>query len=146
MRTPRHRLVPGADPDAIEEFPSNALLCRRAGEVVLVDAGEGLFGPPAGASTVSWEVVPLAEALAAAGTGVDEVDVVVVTHLDYDHMGGLVQRTSADTLAPSLPRARVVLPEGALEHVRSGRAVGPEGQAETILAALERAGARIDTV
>jgi N-acyl homoserine lactone hydrolase len=54
---------------------------------LLVDTGIGM----ADAETEAWyrpRRVPLEQALAASGAGVDDVDVVVNCHLHFDHIGG----------------------------------------------------------
>ncbi len=50
-------------------------------------------------------------AMAAAGLSADQVDVVVLTHMHGDHIGGLM---GADGMTPSYPNARYVT--GATEH------------------------------
>src|SRR4051812_30810056 len=92
---------PGGAFDERVEVPVNALLLRRrdGGEVVLVDAGSGvgdLFWPGAAG---------LDAALAATGCAREEVTRVVLTHLDFDHSGGVLAGTWPDDLAPAFPRA-----------------------------------------
>ncbi|MFF4121995.1 MBL fold metallo-hydrolase [Microbispora rosea] len=76
-------------------------LVRAAGRTVLVDAGIG------GAdSLATWAPLPgrLGAELAAAGTAPEDVDVVVLTHLHSDHMGGAV----VDGV-PAFPNARYIV-------------------------------------
>ena len=107
--------------DGVVEVPSNVLLLRGPGQTVLVDAGSGSLAEewPGGHAD-------LAGALERAGTGVDEIDLVVVTHLDFDHFGGSLD----------LPRARVAIPAGAEASSQAD---------EQALARLEAAG-RVDRV
>jgi glyoxylase-like metal-dependent hydrolase (beta-lactamase superfamily II) len=90
------------------EVPSNVLLLRGYGETVLIDAGSGSFA-------VDWPGAraDLVGALAEAGCAVEDVDVVVLTHLDFDHCGGCTQ----------LPRARVMVPAGAATSGAAGERV-----------------------
>jgi glyoxylase-like metal-dependent hydrolase (beta-lactamase superfamily II) len=116
------QLAPGGElGDGIVEVPSNVLLLRGAEQIVLIDAGSGSLAEewPGGHAD-------LAGALERAGSGVDEIDVVVVTHLDFDHFGG----------ALDLPRARVAIPAIAEPSSPAG---------EQALAKLEAAG-RVDRI
>jgi glyoxylase-like metal-dependent hydrolase (beta-lactamase superfamily II) len=79
----------------------------RAGRrIVLVDTGVGGPGTPG----AGWIGTPgrLPEELAAAGTGLDEIDLVVLTHLHLDHVGwNLVE--DGGPPRPRFPRARYLV-------------------------------------
>lgn len=116
------QLAPGGElGDGIVEVPSNVLLLRGASQNVLIDTGSGSL-------TEEWPggEADLAGALERAGSSVDEIDLVLVTHLDFDHFGG----------ALDLPRARVAIPAGAEPSSPAG---------EHALARLEAAG-RVDRI
>src|SRR5437016_5281258 len=74
-------IAPGGElGDDVIDIPSNVVLLRGDGRTVLIDAGSGSFA-------VEWpgSDADLLGALHAAGAAADEVDLVVVTHLDFDH-------------------------------------------------------------
>jgi glyoxylase-like metal-dependent hydrolase (beta-lactamase superfamily II) len=91
-------LAPEGQLTGTVDVPSTVLLLRRDAGTVLVDAGSGpLIGEWPGSSD------DLAGVLATAGCALDQVDLVVLTPLDFDHCGGCL-------LLPSVP---VVTPAGA---------------------------------
>jgi glyoxylase-like metal-dependent hydrolase (beta-lactamase superfamily II) len=100
-------LAPVGELGAVE-VPSNVLLLRGADGTVLIDAGSGPFDD---AWPGSWS--DLAAALARAGSAADQIDLVVLTHLDFDHCGGCLE----------LPRARVVAPAEAVPSGGAGEEV-----------------------
>ena len=59
-------------------------------------------------------------ALRAAGVEPEDVDTVVVTHLDDDHIGGLLAGTWPDDVGLAFPRARVAAPRAGLDAVAAG--------------------------
>jgi glyoxylase-like metal-dependent hydrolase (beta-lactamase superfamily II) len=89
--------------------PSNALLLRRDGATVLVDAGAGPLHR-------LWpgSVGDLDAALAAAGSSAEVVDTLVLTHLDFDHCGGAV----TDVASTAFIRATAVVPREAADAAR----------------------------
>jgi glyoxylase-like metal-dependent hydrolase (beta-lactamase superfamily II) len=93
------------------DVPSNVLLLRGHGETVLIDAGSGSF-----ATDWPGAKADLVGALAEAGCAPEDVDVVVLTHLDFDHCGGCAQ----------LPRSRVMVPAGAATSGAAGERVMEE--------------------
>jgi methylmalonyl-CoA epimerase len=57
----------------------------------------------------------LDDALAEAGVGPQDIDIVLATHLHFDHAGGFTVRDSAGRLRPRFPRARYVVRRGEWE-------------------------------
>lgn len=99
----------GAFPEQVT-VPTNALLLRRDGATVLVDAGAGpLHGLWPGS------VGDLDAALAAAGTSAADVGTLVLTHLDFDHCGGAL----TDVASTAFTEATAVSPREAAESARA---------------------------
>lgn len=88
----------GAEIVAFDVGQGDAILVRAGGHAALVDGG--------GARGRDLAVQVLLPALAA--RGITRLDLVVLTHLDFDHCGGLVD------LASYLPFDELWLPRGAL--------------------------------
>jgi glyoxylase-like metal-dependent hydrolase (beta-lactamase superfamily II) len=57
----------------------------------------------------------LDDTLAEAGLGVDDIDIVLATHLHFDHAGGFTVRDSNGRLRPRFPRAQYVVRRGEWE-------------------------------
>ncbi len=114
--------------------PVNALLLRGHGQTVLVDAGSGVF-------TSLWPFEGISSdlpaTLEAAGASPADIDLAILTHLDDDHIGGLLAGAPAGPVERDLPRARVVAPQAAVAAAR----LGLEGTPQRILVdALHGAG------
>jgi glyoxylase-like metal-dependent hydrolase (beta-lactamase superfamily II) len=119
------RWIPPDDRNRIP-LACRALLVREAsGRLVLFEAGIGAFLSPALRSRygVAEERDVLAENLVAAGFSEDDVEVVVLSHLHFDHAGGVL-RPWVQGQAPSLgfPRATFVVGDRALARARSPHA------------------------
>jgi glyoxylase-like metal-dependent hydrolase (beta-lactamase superfamily II) len=96
-------------PDEANRIPMAArcLLLRRPGQVVLVDAGMGEKWSAREQEIYALQTTPggLTAALAARGVRADDVTDVVVTHLHFDHAGGLTRCGEDGTVAANFPRA-----------------------------------------
>jgi glyoxylase-like metal-dependent hydrolase (beta-lactamase superfamily II) len=96
------------------------LLVETKDALVLIDTGAGnkedrkfydIYGiENAGAPT------RLEEAMRAAGFSPDDVDVVINTHLHFDHAGGNTFRADEGTIQLAFPRARYVVQRGEWEY------------------------------
>ena len=103
------------------EGPVNVVVLRGHGLTVLVDAGSGpLISIWPGAITSPIDVEP---------------DLLIATHLDWDHVGGFVKGTWPDALAPTWPGKRVLVPAEAVAEARAGG--DDESTAPQVVAALE---------
>jgi glyoxylase-like metal-dependent hydrolase (beta-lactamase superfamily II) len=93
----------------------NVLLVESAGRRVLVDTGIGdrWTAKEAGLYKISRETTLLGS-LAERGLGPEDVDVVVQTHLHFDHAGGSTRLVDG-ALRPTFPRARYVVQKGEWE-------------------------------
>ncbi len=94
----------------------NSLLIRTGKQNVLVDTGIGnklsekmvkVYGQPA----------KLLDNLAAGGVGPEDVDVVINTHLHFDHCGWNTVR-QGDRVAATFPKARYYVQEGEWRHAQ----------------------------
>ncbi len=135
-----------------------ALLVREGGRNVLFETGIGMSFPPKlkdRFGVVESEHV-LLKSLQTVGLGHEDIDVVVLSHMHFDHAGGLLSEWTADS-SPTLlfPNATFVVGERAWEracnpHFRdrasflpdlnaqleaSGRLVTESGEASEVLGA-----------
>jgi glyoxylase-like metal-dependent hydrolase (beta-lactamase superfamily II) len=95
---------------------ANSLLVRAHNKNIIVETGNG----------TKWEAKqraiycvqdgdPLIESLASLGVKPEDIDLVINTHLHFDHAGGNT-RMIRDRVEPTFPRARYVVQRGELEH------------------------------
>jgi glyoxylase-like metal-dependent hydrolase (beta-lactamase superfamily II) len=122
--------------------PINVVVLRSPTQTVLVDAGPGF-------TTAWWPFEGIhadtEAALESVGVAPADVDLVIVTHLDYDHAGGLVAGTWPDELAPAFPNSRVVVHEDAVAAARAADPDAPDNVGTRLLALLDGIG-RLDAV
>jgi glyoxylase-like metal-dependent hydrolase (beta-lactamase superfamily II) len=83
----------------------NLLLIESAGKRVLVETGTGVRLTEKDRDIKGVEGGDPAEALRAVGENPESIDFVVVSHLHYDHAGGLVDANGR----PNFPQARYVV-------------------------------------
>jgi glyoxylase-like metal-dependent hydrolase (beta-lactamase superfamily II) len=108
----------GLDDDGAWRLPFYVFLARAGGHTVVVDAG---VGPPGGDDPFLPERQGrLPEQLAAAGVGVSDVDLVVLSHLHVDHVGWTMAGGQ-----PFFPNARYVAHRDDFEWVTATRAERP---------------------
>ncbi len=107
-----------ANPDELHRIPlaCRALLIEEPGRRILLETGIGAFFEPElreRFGVVESDHV-LLESLGSLGLAHSDIDVVVLSHLHFDHAGGLLSRWSEQS-GPQLlfDRARFVVSEGA---------------------------------
>ena len=94
-------------------YPNNSVLIETPENTILVDPGDrerllSVYGfqPPAAQPTPP----SLDEQLKEVGVRPSDIDVVVVTHLHYDHFLGVTRKKGEGTV-PSFPKARYLVPK-----------------------------------
>ena len=96
-------------------------LIMRGGAAVLVDTGIGNR-----LSAVERKIFDhgegwLPDGLRALGMEAGDVTHVVLSHLHFDHCGGIVRRRESGALQAAFPRARVMVQRGEMEIARGSR-------------------------
>ena len=95
----------------------NSLLIRTGEKNVLVETGMGsklsermvkFYGQPA----------KLLDHLAAGGVAPEDIDIVINTHLHFDHCGWNTVRDKDGKIVPTFPRAKYYAPEGEWQYAR----------------------------
>jgi glyoxylase-like metal-dependent hydrolase (beta-lactamase superfamily II) len=95
----------------------NSLLIRTGKQIVLVETGMGnklsdrmikFYGQPA----------KLLDNLAAAGVAPEDVDIVINSHLHFDHCGWNTIRDRNGKIVPTFPRAKYYAPQGEWQYAR----------------------------
>lgn len=98
----RHRIPLGMRP-----------LVVRGEQTVLIDAGCGDKMDEKSVAIYGLDrQYHLAHALADAGLTVEDIDLVVASHLHFDHVGGFTERRADGSLAPRFPKARYIAHAG----------------------------------
>ena len=95
----------------------NSLLIRTGKHTVLVETGIGnklsdrlrkFYGQPA----------KLLDNLSAAGIAPEDIDIVINSHLHFDHCGWNTMRDKNGKIVPTFPRAKYYAPEGEWQYAR----------------------------
>ena len=95
----------------------NSLLVRTGNETVLIETGMGnklsermikFYGQPA----------KLLDNLAAAGISPEDIDIVINSHLHFDHCGWNTVRDRNGKIVPTFPQAKYYAPEGEWQYAR----------------------------
>ena len=85
-------------------------LLVRGERTLVIDAGIGAKMDDKSVEIYDIDrTIDLQQTLAAAGHRVEDVDLVVATHLHFDHAGGFVTRNDGGRLVPTFPRARYLV-------------------------------------
>jgi glyoxylase-like metal-dependent hydrolase (beta-lactamase superfamily II) len=97
----------------------NSVLVRTGEKNILIETGIGnklsekmaeIYGQPA----------KLLDNLTAAGASPDDIDIVVNTHLHFDHCGWNTVRRN-DSISPTFPNAKYYVQEGEWKHAHQGQ-------------------------
>jgi glyoxylase-like metal-dependent hydrolase (beta-lactamase superfamily II) len=95
----------------------NSLLIRTGKQTVLIETGMGnklsdrmvkFYGQPA----------KLLDNLSAAGIAPEDIDIVINSHLHFDHCGWNTVRDKNGKIVPTFPRAKYYAPEGEWQYAR----------------------------
>ena len=95
---------------------ANSLLVRAHGKNILIETGNGTkLDQKKRAIYAVQDGDPLMDSLSRAGATPDDIDLVINTHLHFDHAGGNT-RIVGDRVVPTFRNARYVVQRGELEH------------------------------
>lgn len=97
----------------------NCLLIRAAGKTILVESGAGDKWDAKKRDIYAFEGSPrLPEQLAAQGVKPQDVDIVINTHLHFDHCGWDT-RITGDKVRPTFPNAKYIVQRKDFEHAKN---------------------------
>lgn len=100
------RVAPADEANRIA-LQTNCLLLERDGELVVVEVGYGGKWSDKERSIFALETRTIEDALAEVGVELADVAHVVVTHLHFDHAGGLTRIGDGGAPVPTFPNARI---------------------------------------
>ena len=86
----------------------NCLLVRTGDKNVLIDTGVGTKHPPRRRTLFAIAAGRLIRGLKQHGLEASDIDMVVLTHLHFDHAGGATQLVNGK-LVPTFPKARYIV-------------------------------------
>jgi glyoxylase-like metal-dependent hydrolase (beta-lactamase superfamily II) len=96
----------------------NSLLVRSAGKWIVIETGAGDKWDAKRRDIFGFEGEPrLPDKIVARGVRLEDVSLVINTHLHFDHCGWNT-RGVGDKIVPTFPNARYVVQRGELEHAR----------------------------
>ena len=95
----------------------NSLLIRTGRQTLLVETG---MGNKLSARMVKFYGQPakLLDHLAAGGVAPEDIDIVINSHLHFDHCGWNTVRDKSGNIVPTFPRAKYYAPEGEWRYAR----------------------------
>ena len=93
----------------------NILLIQAAGKRILVETGAGDKMPPKLRGIYGLEEPHLIRNLRDYGLDPGDIDIVIDTHLHFDHCGGNT-RVEKDKVVPTFPNAQYIVQKGEYDH------------------------------
>lgn len=116
---PRPLWLKRATPDAENRIlmGSNTVVIRDGKRTVIIETGLG-NKLDAKMSAIYGARAMLPSSFAAAGIRMEDVDVVINSHLHFDHCGWNTTLSEDGTIAPAFPNARYYTQRGEVEHGR----------------------------
>jgi glyoxylase-like metal-dependent hydrolase (beta-lactamase superfamily II) len=99
------------------QLAMNCLLVHAGGKRILVETGMGAKMPPKLRDIYAIEGPYLNDRLAEHGLDPSEIDIVINTHLHFDHCGGNT-RLEKDKIVAAYPNAKYVVQRGEFEHAK----------------------------
>ena len=100
------------------ELAMNVLLVEDGKRRILLDSGAGGKWDPRAIDQLGLEPRSAAEVLAPLGLRPEAIDIVVNTHLHFDHAGGNTERGPDGALRAAFPNARYVVQRADLDFAR----------------------------
>lgn len=95
------------------DLETNCVVVRTAGQVILIDTGNGdKFSEKDRQIFAVENGVTVADSLAGAGIAPEEVDMVILSHLHLDHVGGASRYDGSGNEILTFPRARHIVRSG----------------------------------
>jgi glyoxylase-like metal-dependent hydrolase (beta-lactamase superfamily II) len=110
-------------PDTLNRIRLNLTcpLIMRSRDAILVDTGIGNRLDSVERKIFDHGDGWLSDHFRALGMELGDVSAVIVSHLHFDHCGGLVRRRESGTLESAFPRARIFVQKGELEVAENPR-------------------------
>ena len=99
------------------QLAMNSLLVHAGGKRILVETGIGAKMPAKLRDIYAVEGPYLNERLADHGLDPSEIDIVINTHMHFDHCGGNT-RQEKDKIVAAYPNAKYVVQRGEFEHAK----------------------------
>jgi glyoxylase-like metal-dependent hydrolase (beta-lactamase superfamily II) len=97
----------------------NSLLIRAAGKWIVIETGAGDKWDEKRKDIYAFEGSPrLPDKLVARGTPPEKIDIVINTHLHFDHCGWNTRIVNGEAV-PVFPNARYFVQQGELEHAKA---------------------------
>ncbi len=97
----------------------NVMLVDDGKRKILIDTGAGEKWDPKMKKIFDFDLMSVEEYLQPAGIGPEDIDMVISTHLHFDHAGGNTRLDPDGNLVPVFPNALYVTQKGELETARA---------------------------
>jgi len=105
-----------ADKENRIKLSLNSLLIKTPHELILVETGIGTKASQKFSDLYSISHEPgLVPSLQSLGCRVEDIDLVVNTHLHFDHCGGNTSKNERGEIVPTFPRAKYIIQKGEWE-------------------------------
>lgn len=93
------------------ELATDPILIQYKGKNIMVDSGigNGKLSEKQKRNLGVWSEPKLAESLAELGLTASDIDTILMTHLHYDHVGGLTIPNSEGNIVSRFPNAKIIV-------------------------------------